>query len=159
MKKEFAYSAQVPAAATFCDWGAALLVAEAAGCGALLHPERIGQPRGDMDWEIVALDALGLILFFVPGVIAFIVDFTTGAIYLPPTGYSGTEPIPDGAENWRTVTVPRSELHRNGIAAAVTRETGKPVDLTAPEVQTRPLDNLQSLERETATLATQWEPQ
>jgi hypothetical protein len=42
----------------------------------------------DLDWSVVALDALGLILFFVPGVIAFVVDFATGAIYLPPSHYA-----------------------------------------------------------------------
>lgn len=55
-----------------------------AGCGTLLHSERRGQPHSSqIDWKIAALDGLGLILFFVPGVIAFAVDFYTGAIYLP----------------------------------------------------------------------------
>jgi len=35
---------------------------------------------------VVALDAIGLLFFFVPGVIAFAVDFVTGAIYLPGGG-------------------------------------------------------------------------
>lgn len=54
------------------------------GCGTLLHSERHGQPHSNqIDWEIAALDGLGLLLFFVPGVVAFVVDFHTGAIYLP----------------------------------------------------------------------------
>lgn len=54
------------------------------GCGTLLYPERHGQPHSPhIDWKVVALDGLGLLLFFVPGVIAFVVDFSTGAIYLP----------------------------------------------------------------------------
>lgn len=54
------------------------------GCGTLLHHERVGQPHSrDIDWKIAALDGLGLLLFFVPGVAAFAVDFYTGAIYLP----------------------------------------------------------------------------
>src|SRR6187402_2306410 len=58
-------------------------------CGALIHPERVGQPRtGRLDPSIVLLDGLGLLLFLVPGIIAFIVDFATGAIYLP----EGEEP-------------------------------------------------------------------
>jgi len=49
-----------------------------------LHSERCGRPHGGrIDWKVAALDGLGLILFFVPGVIAFVVDFSTGAIYLP----------------------------------------------------------------------------
>src|SRR4051812_12087866 len=60
----------------------------AAGCGTLIHPERRYAPNdGNLDWGIFALDTLGLLLFFLPGVIAFAVDFTTGAIYLPPAGY------------------------------------------------------------------------
>jgi len=49
-----------------------------------MHSERRGQPHSNhIDWKIAALDGLGLILFFVPGVVAFAVDFYTGAIYLP----------------------------------------------------------------------------
>jgi hypothetical protein len=54
------------------------------GCGTLLHSERSGRPHSNqIDWRIAALDGLGLLLFFVPGVVAFAVDFYTGAIYLP----------------------------------------------------------------------------
>jgi hypothetical protein len=43
-----------------------------------------------------------LLLFFIPGVIAFVVDFSTGAIYLPPEGmgafpYSGSTPPASGS--------------------------------------------------------------
>lgn len=67
------------------------------GCGSILHPERCGQPHSNqIDWKVVALDGLGLILFFVPGVIAFAVDFYTGAIYLPVHEcYPAYVPCPD----------------------------------------------------------------
>jgi hypothetical protein len=49
-----------------------------------MHNERCGRPHGGrIDWGVAALDGLGLLLFFIPGVIAFVVDFSTGAIYLP----------------------------------------------------------------------------
>ena len=55
------------------------------GCGTMIHSERVGRPHSrDLDWKMVGLDALGLVFFFVPGVVAFVVDFCTGAIYLPP---------------------------------------------------------------------------
>src|SRR5688572_1310101 len=58
------------------------------GCGTIFHSERVGQPHSrDLDWKIVGLNSLGLIFFFVPGVVAFVVDFCTGAIYLPPEAY------------------------------------------------------------------------
>src|SRR5437667_2195812 len=71
----------------------------AAGCGTFIHPERNGQPHSnEIDWKIAALDALGLLLFFVPGIVAFIVDFYTGAIYLPVweayAGYAACGPLP-----------------------------------------------------------------
>lgn len=70
----------------------ALLMPELTGCGSILHPERVGQPRqGPLDWKVVALDGLGLLLFFVPGVVAFAVDFYNGTIYLP--NYALTPPI------------------------------------------------------------------
>lgn len=63
---------------------AGLVMGGASGCGTMLHSERRGQPHSDdIDWRIVALDGLCLLLFFVPGVVAFAVDFYTGAIYLP----------------------------------------------------------------------------
>src|SRR5690606_29818713 len=66
------------------------------GCGTLLHSERLNQPHGrDLDWKIVALNGLGLIFFFIPGVIAFVVDFHTGAIYLPPYRGAGKPPLAD----------------------------------------------------------------
>ena len=53
------------------------------GCGTLLHPERKGQTGGRIDPGIVLLDGVGLLFFFIPGVIAFAVDFTYGTLYLP----------------------------------------------------------------------------
>lgn len=59
-----------------------------AGCGTLLHGERRGQPHSDqLDWGVVVLDSLGLLLFVIPGIAAFAVDFSTGAIYLPCEPY------------------------------------------------------------------------
>jgi hypothetical protein len=61
-----------------------LLAVQLAACGTLLYPERRGQTSGRYDADVVLLDAAGLLLFIVPGVIAFAVDILTGAIYLPP---------------------------------------------------------------------------
>lgn len=52
-------------------------------CGTILHPERKGQSSGRLDASIVILDAIGLLFYLVPGVIAFAVDFNNGTIYLP----------------------------------------------------------------------------
>ncbi|WP_111641900.1 polyribonucleotide nucleotidyltransferase [Marinimicrobium alkaliphilum] len=61
----------------------ALLVTQLTACGTVLYPERRGQTGGDLDVAVVLMNTIGLVLFVVPGLIAFIVDFSTGAIYLP----------------------------------------------------------------------------
>jgi hypothetical protein len=66
----------------------ATLSLQAASCGTIIHPERWGQPRtGPLDPSIVVLDGLGVLLFVIPGIVAFVVDFSTGAIYLPGPAY------------------------------------------------------------------------
>ena len=62
-------------------------------CATILHPERREQPAGKLDTDMVILDGFGLLLFLLPGVIAFAVDFSTGAIYLPTGESSRTREI------------------------------------------------------------------
>src|ERR1043166_8190597 len=59
------------------------LVLNAAGCGYIMHPDRRGQTGGNLDPAVVLMDGIGILLFVVPGVIAFVVDFSSGAIYYP----------------------------------------------------------------------------
>lgn len=59
------------------------LVAQLTACGTILHPERKGQRSGSIDPKIAIFDAIGLLFFLIPGVIAFAVDFSNGTIYLP----------------------------------------------------------------------------
>ena len=61
----------------------AVLVFQLVGCGTLFYPERRGQKAGHLDVGIVVLDAIGLLFFLIPGIIAFAVDFSNGTIYLP----------------------------------------------------------------------------
>jgi hypothetical protein len=62
-----------------------VLITQIAGCGTILYPERRGQKvHGAVDTKIAVLDAIGLLFFIIPGLIAFGVDFYTGAIYLRP---------------------------------------------------------------------------
>lgn len=60
-------------------------------CGTIFYPDRRtsrkdGTMGGEIDIMILALDAVGLFFFLVPGIIAFAVDFGTGAIFLPEGG-------------------------------------------------------------------------
>jgi hypothetical protein len=106
-------------------WGLQSGIAcSAIGCGTLFHSERCGRPHGGrIDWKVAALDGLGLILFFIPGVIAFVVDFSTGAIYLPEPEYGFPEygPPPQEAgpalSNQPPVAVPAMQGPSHSVLA------------------------------------------
>ncbi|KAA5541767.1 hypothetical protein FYK55_16265 [Roseiconus nitratireducens] len=87
-------------------WGIGSGAVAFTGCGSILYSERIHRPHSrDLDWKVAALNGLGLTLFFVPGVIAFVVDFYTGAIYLPPTAshhHASTPPSTEAASDGTT---------------------------------------------------------
>ena len=63
----------------------AVVIIQLAGCGTLMYPERRGQKGGKIDAGVAVLDGVGLLFFLIPGIIAYAVDFSTGAIYLPGT--------------------------------------------------------------------------
>ena len=50
-------------------------------CGFLLYPERRGNRPGVIDGTVLVMDCLWLIPGIVPGVVALVVDFTSGSIY------------------------------------------------------------------------------
>jgi hypothetical protein len=120
-----------------------------------------------LDWKIVALNGLGLALFFIPGVVAFVVDFHTGAIYLPPehqpvrsyrpSGQAAAErhaaPAPASlrpraASAWSPIRVPSDELVPDGIASIVADRVGAEVSLLAPQVRVSELAGLDQFDRQ-----------
>ncbi len=109
------------------------------GCGTVLHPERKGQPAGSLDWGIVALDAIGLLFFFVPGVIAFAVDFNNGTIYLPPTQSSQKSP-----EETPLVSVKVSDeaLTPKKLEEVVSQHTDRGILLAPGKYQTEELRDI-----------------
>jgi hypothetical protein len=126
----------------FLQMGAAGAFGMVAGCGMILHPERRGQPPGgSLDWGIVALDGLGLLLFFIPGVIAFAVDFATGAIYLPPHGY-GDAGKPAKDAQLVELQVPPQELTPERLERVASQHSGRDVRLVRGEYLTAPLAKL-----------------
>jgi len=112
------------------------------GCGMILHPERRGQPPGgNIDWSVFALDTIGLLLFFLPGVIAFAVDFSTGAIYLPPPGYGSTKP-PTKDQQLVEVHVQKEELSQQRLEQVASHHAGREVRLVVGKYVTAPLAKL-----------------
>lgn len=110
-----------------------------ASCGTILYPERHGQPAGRLDVGVVALDGIGLLLFLVPGVIAFAIDFATGAIYLPP---QSAMLAPGMGAELRRVQVGLAELTPERVAAIVCEQTGKAVNLQPGEYRAMRLQGL-----------------
>jgi hypothetical protein len=105
---------------------AALLMQMA--CGTILYPERRGQDDGDIDPAVIIMDGILLLLFIIPGVIAFAVDFSTGAIYLPP------EDSIAGGER-RVIHVDPDNITPETLAAAIYEETGVEMTLTEEDVR------------------------
>lgn len=111
------------------------------GCGTILHPERVGQPRhGRIDPAIAVLDGVGLLLFVVPGAVAFIVDFATGAIFLPPEGYGQLENETLDPSQCEVIQVPPEELTREKLETVLSERTGQPIQLEPGSYQVRSLN-------------------
>jgi len=66
------------------------------GCGYILHPERRGTQSGIIDGATMVMDLLWLIPGVIPGVVALIVDFSSGAIYISGSRRIGLRLSPDG---------------------------------------------------------------
>ncbi|MEM1070844.1 MAG: hypothetical protein AAGI63_18205 [Planctomycetota bacterium] len=146
------------------------LIVVSSGCGTVLHHERIGQPRSrEIDWEVAALNGLGLALFFVPGVIAFAVDFYNGTIYLPegakytasrrdPDAIASTSATKKAVDTTRDLVVGAAEgsvatlrqvflgeseaQSRESIELALAQETDKDISLADDDIRISSLNGL-----------------
>lgn len=123
----------------------AAMTPQATGCGTLLYPERRGQRSGRFDWGVVALNAVGLLFFFIPGVIAFAVDFSTGAIYLPesasvPAQSARKKPSP--GRRLLSKLLPRKEISPADIEEFLAQQTGREIPLIPGQYETEPLESI-----------------
>ncbi|MCW7753202.1 hypothetical protein OOT00_04285 [Desulfobotulus sp. H1] len=114
------------------------MIPMAVGCGTLLYPERRHQalqvdPAGrQIDPAVAVMDAACLIFFIIPGLVAFAVDFATGAIYLP-SGHSAMHDEP--ADTVIVAPVDAREIENRVMAL-----TGVPVDMEDPRMEAFVLD-------------------
>lgn len=116
-----------------------ILIAQLAGCGTLLHPERKGQKDGRLDIGIVALDTIGLLFFLIPGIIAFAVDFHEGTIYLPGTA--------------RLVKFDPKHATNATIEGIIYNETGHQVKLNQDNVEVSRLESLDEMRKRFAEIS------
>ncbi|HMW47359.1 MAG TPA: hypothetical protein PK011_06000 [Marinagarivorans sp.] len=129
--------------------GLAAFLQSTTGCGLLLHPERQGSKGGNLDPVIVLLDGLGLFFFLVPGIVAFAVDVSTGCIYTGGGGGGGKRRHFSSIEQGQPINADElagmKKIALNGpvtkasIEAALERELGQKVDITAANVQVQPI--------------------
>ena len=68
------------------------LVTQLTACGTLFFPDRRGQIEGKIDPVVAGLNAVGILFYVIPGLIAFGIDFATGAIYYPPGQTAQVDP-------------------------------------------------------------------
>lgn len=104
------------------------LFTQLTACGTLFYPDRRGQIDGRIDPAIAALNAVGLLFYIIPGLIAFGIDFATGAIYFPDEEYSvAPEALHEaiGADG---------HIDATRLKAIIERETGRQVPLDDPRM-------------------------
>ena len=124
--------------------GTTALAAPLGACGTLLYPERRGQTGGRLDTAVVLLDGLGLLVFLVPGLIAFAVDFGSGAIYLPGTQADAG----DRLDTYRFA----GKLTEEKFDRAYERQYGKPRDWSFDQAQRIEVSDVEEMRRKLAGL-------
>ena len=107
---------------------AASLFTQLTACGTLFYPDRRGQIEGRIDPAIAALNAVGLIFYLLPGLIAFGVDFATGAIYLPDDSYSMAP------EKLQEAIGADGVIDQAKLKAIIETETGRSLPLDDPRL-------------------------
>lgn len=114
-------------------------------CGTLIYPERRGQTQGRIDPSVAILNGIGLLFFVIPGLVAFAVDFSTGAIYLPPEESSGDA-------DQRVIHLDPDEITPETLAAVIREHTGKEVTLTEDDVRVLENRGAESIESRVSAL-------
>ncbi|MCF6159664.1 MAG: hypothetical protein E3K32_14105 [wastewater metagenome] len=102
-----------------------LLCFQMVSCGTILYPERRNQSAGRIDLTVALMDGLWLLVGLVPGIVAFAVDFATGAIYLPS---SNTGQLDD--DHIRTVRFDPETTTLAQIEEIICKETGHDIKLS-----------------------------
>jgi hypothetical protein len=109
-------------------------------CGTIIYPDRVNQSgRKDLDPIVIILDGVGLFFFLVPGIVAFAVDFATGAIYLPEDRDKKERTIFDDISSNKR---PKKRLQHEDIERIVGEHVGQKIDLARPDVRAMHLEHL-----------------
>ncbi|MDM8348098.1 polyribonucleotide nucleotidyltransferase [Pseudomonas sp. sp1636] len=105
------------------------LLAQLAACGTLFFPDRRGQIEGRIDPVVAALNAIGILFYVVPGLIAFGIDFATGAIYLPGGNTAQIDP-----QELHKVVDAEGKIDNARLKALIEQHTGHRLPLDDPRL-------------------------
>lgn len=121
----------------------AVFALQVASCGYFMYPERRGQRGGRIDPAVAILDGLGLLLFIIPGVIAFAVDFTNGTIYLPYKRASHLHSSEYSEyKDLMAVPIDRDKLNKRGIEQAVEEQIDRAISLDSKDLKVYELEDM-----------------
>jgi hypothetical protein len=123
------------------------MIVQTVSCGTLLYPERRKaisteglDPKGrQIDPAVAVMDAVCLLFFILPGVIAFAVDFSTGAIYLPGGKSGALDPVHPDAD--RIVRLPPDQMDKEMLSKIISRETGVDFSFEDKDLQAFEIDH------------------
>ena len=104
------------------------LFTQLSACGTVFYPDRRGQIDGKIDPAIAALNAIGLLFYVIPGLIAFGIDFATGAIYFPDENYSMAP------EKLQEAIGADGQIDTLRLKAIIEQETGRSLPLDDPRL-------------------------
>ncbi|KPW77604.1 hypothetical protein [Pseudomonas amygdali] len=107
----------------------ATLLTQISACGSIFYPDRRGQIDGKVDPAIAALDAFALLFYIVPGVIAFVVDFATGAIYYAPGEHAQIDP-----QKLQKAIKADGSVDNTKLQAIIETELGRSLPLNDPRL-------------------------
>jgi hypothetical protein len=103
------------------------LLIQLAACGTIFYPERRGQISGQIDPAVAIMDAIGLLFYIIPGLLAFAVDFITGAIYLPGGKHAQVDP-----QLLQKAVNPDGSIDNLRLKAIIEEQTGQQLPLDNP---------------------------
>ncbi|KEY85769.1 MULTISPECIES: hypothetical protein [Pseudomonas] len=105
------------------------LLTQLTACGTLFYPDRRGQIDGKIDPVVAAMDAIGILFYVIPGLIAFGIDFATGAIYYPGGRTAQVAP-----EKLREALSPDGKVDNLKLQAILESELGQRLPLNDPRL-------------------------
>jgi len=116
-----------------------VMMVQVMSCGTIIYPERRHQPKGNIDVGIALLDGIGLLFFLIPGIIAYAVDFSTNAIYVPPGQAMAVPPTFD-LDTMTVVRMDPEHMDRESIQQAIADHTGRDIDLDSDQLRVYEID-------------------